>query len=240
MHASAKAHRRQLLDNLLAKIKGALDDGEKHRIGPDLEPLIKFQTTLFQPGPRVDIEAEALAAVQQAMISGNCLEFDYLPGDADDTKWRRVIPLGMIHGPTTYLVGKFPDREIDPAIFRLDRMSNARPSEVIGVPPDDWNLEVWMEQSASIWREEEYDIVLRVMPDGVERARNWCFHPRQVIEEDGDGLIVRFRAGGLWQIADHVFTWRGELVIVGPEELKVEMRGRLATAIRLLRPDSAE
>jgi hypothetical protein len=59
-----------------------------------------------------------------------------------------------------------------------------------------------------IWREEEYDIVLRIFPDSVKRAREWRFHPRQVIEEDGNCLTVRFRSGGLWQIADGVAALR--------------------------------
>lgn len=54
-----------------------------------------------------------------------------------------------------------------------------------------------------------------------------ALHPAQVIEQDGEDLLVRFRAGGLREVAAHVFTWGGEVVIEGPEALKKIMRERL-------------
>lgn len=237
LQIEAEARRREsapqaeLLESLLAKVKGALDSKEKSRLDPDLEPLARLQRSMFQMGERSETNPEVLALLQQAIMAGVCAEFEYLAADFDVPKWRRVIPYGLILGPVTYLVGKFPDSERDPVPFRLDRMSEVRCSDHLGSPSDDWNLDTWMEQSVSIWREEEQDIVLRVLPDAVERARNWQFHPHQAIEEDGECLLIRFRSGGLWQIADHVFTWGGGLVIEGPESLREVMRERVEAAV---------
>lgn len=89
-----------------------------------------------------------------------------------------------------------------------------------------------MSASFGIWREEGYEIVLRVARESAERARKWRFHPQQMIEQDGEELIVRFHSGGLREIAEHLFTWGGEVRIEGPEELREMMRESLSAAGR--------
>lgn len=137
--------------------------------------------------------------VQGAILAGNCVEFDYTPIDGDAPKWRRVIPYGLIHGPTTYLLGRFPPREgkpeQEPVFYRLDRMTDPRPSNHAGCAPDDWDLDAWLTGSFGIWREDDHEIVLRVGPSAVERARHWRFHPGQLLEADGDELLIKFRSG---------------------------------------------
>ena len=223
-------HKLSFLESLIGKIKSAFDGHEKSRLEPDLDPLVNLQRSLFTPGPLVEIEPNVLATAQQAIVMGHCLEFDYQSEGAEQPKWRRVAVFGLIHGPVSYLVGKLPDYA-DPVPFRLDRIRNARVSDLAGTLPDDWDLDAWMEQSASIWREEEYEIVLRVSPNYVKRAREWRFHPRQEIEEDQDGLIVRFKSGGLWQIADHVFSWGGGITVLAPTELRQVMIERINAAV---------
>jgi predicted DNA-binding transcriptional regulator YafY len=79
-------------------------------------------------------------------------------------------------------------------------------------------------------------VVLRVLPAGAGRARTWRFHPSQSIEEDGEDLLVRFRAGGLREIAEHVFTWGSDIVIEEPAALIEVMEERLAACSNVLRP----
>lgn len=110
------------LARLLAKVKGALDDRERRRIEPDLDALARLQRTLLGPGPGVTIAPEVMATVQRCIMAGCCLEFDYRSEDGAEPKWRRVIPYGMVHGPTAYVVGQIPDRDMPPVFYRLDRM----------------------------------------------------------------------------------------------------------------------
>jgi predicted DNA-binding transcriptional regulator YafY len=152
-----------------------------------------------------------------------------------------VIPYGLVHGPITYLIGQMPGREISPVPFRLDRMSEVRAANLAGCPPEDWDLDAWLGQSFGIWREEDQEIVLRVLPAAIERARQWRFHPAQQFEDQGEFLIVRFRAGGLREIAEHLFIWGGDVVIEAPEELRTVMRERLeAGQGALARPELSQ
>lgn len=224
------APRAALLASLLAKVKGALDDREKRRLDPDLEALARLQRTMVTAGPIAPVAPETLAAVQGAILAGCCLEFDYLPEGSDEAKWRRVIPYGLVHGSVSYVVGQMPGRSTPPVYYRLDRMNDARASNTPGCAPEDWDLDGWIAQSFGIWREDDHDVVLRVLPAGVKRALGWRFHPAQSVAEDGESLIVSFRAGGLREIAEHLFTWGGDVAIEGPDALKAVMRERVALA----------
>jgi predicted DNA-binding transcriptional regulator YafY len=223
------------LENLLAKVKSALDDRERARLAPDLDALVRLQRSRITAGPLLDATPKAIGVVQGAILAGNCVEFDYVPAEGEAPKWRRVIPYGLIHGPTTYLLGKMPAREgkpdQEPVFFRLDRMTDPRLSNHPGCAPDDWDLDAWLAGSFGIWREDDHEIVLRVGGSAVERARRWRFHPGQVLEADGDELLVKFRSGGLREIAEHLFSWGGDIRIEAPEELRKVMKERVLLAL---------
>lgn len=230
-----KSPQAEILASLLAKVRGALDDRERLRLDPDLEPLVRLQRSRVPAGPSVIADPQALAVAQGAIMAGACLEFEYLADGSDEAKWRRVVPYGLVHGPITYLIGKLPGRDAPPVPFRLDRMQDVRASNLQESPPEDWDLDAWMAQSFGIWREVDNDIILHVLPSAVARAKNWRFHPGQQFEELADGsLRVRFRAGGLREIAEHLFTWGGDVVIVGPEALKNVMAERLAAGLAIV------
>ena len=226
----------QGLEKLLSKVKMAFDSSERRRIDNDLDLLTRLQRSRVAAGPTVIASPEDLTTIQSAILASQCVDFDYRPEWADEPSWRRVVPYGLIHGPITYLLGKMPDRDDPPYTFRLDRMNNVRESGIIGYPPEDWDLDAWLAESFGIWHEVGHDIVLRVPPHAVERARAWRFHPLQLFEEDGEDLLVRFHSGGLLELANHLFQWAGDLVIEGPDALKTIMEERLAAAQSMLRP----
>ena len=84
--------------------------------------------------------------------------------------------------------------------------------------------------SFGIWREEPQEVVLRVDAKEADRARNWRFHPEQEIAQDGEDLVVRFMSGGLWELADHIFSWNGAIRIEAPKELRETMQSKLRAA----------
>jgi predicted DNA-binding transcriptional regulator YafY len=219
-----------VLESLASKVQAGLRREVKSRMAPDLEPLVRLQRHHVPAGPLIEHAPETVAQVQGAMMAGMCLEFDYRADGAQEPKWRRVIPLGLIHGPATYLIGKIPGREFNPVPYRLDRISTARVSNQSGAAGEDWDLDRWMHESFGIWREDGHEIVLRVAFESAERARRWRFHPQQAFEQDGEELVVRFYSGGLREIAEHLFTWGGAVHIEAPEELRAVMRERLMLA----------
>jgi predicted DNA-binding transcriptional regulator YafY len=223
------------LAGLLAKVKGALDDREKRRIDPDLDALSRLQRTMVTAGPIATVAPETITVVQGAILAGCCVEFRYATEERPEPRWRRVIPYGLVHGPLTYLLGKLPGRDDQPVYYRLDRMTEPALSEVLGCPPDDWDIDAWLAESFAVWRDEPQDVLLNVSAASAARARGWRFHRLQRIEELADGgLRIRFTSGGMRELAEHLFTWGGELVIEGPDVLIETMRERLAAAQTML------
>jgi proteasome accessory factor B len=227
----------ETLAKLLSKIKIAFDSAERRRLDNDLDLLTKLQRSRVAAGPSVIASPADLTTIQSAILASHCVEFDYQPEWADEPSWRRVVPYGLIHGPITYLLGKMPDRDDPPYTFRLDRMQEVRESEMVGYPPEDWDLDAWLADSFGVWREEGHNITLRILPHAVDRARTWRFHPRQKLEQDGEDLLIYFHSGGLFELANHLFSWAGDLVIEGPDALKSVMRERLGAAHQMLRPN---
>lgn len=233
--AAGRAARAQQLASLLAKVKGALDDREKRRIDPDLDVLARLQRTMVTAGPIATVSPETVTIVQSAILAGCCVEFHYATEDRPEPRWRRVIPYGLVHGPLTYLLGKMPGREDQPVYFRLDRMTEPKLSETLGCAPDDWDIDAWLAESFAVWRDEKRDVTLRVSASSAARARGWRFHGLQQVEELGDGsLRIRFATGGMRELAEHLFTWGGDLVIEGPDALIDMMRERIRAAETML------
>lgn len=220
-----------LLGSLLSKVRGGLDQRERARLEPDVEALVRLQRSRVGPGPAVEAGHDVLLAVQRAIMLGTAIEFDYLADGATEAKWRRVVPYGLIHGPVTYLIGKLPGRDHPPVPYRLDRMSNPLVGNEPHELPADWDLDAWLAESFGVWREDGHEVVLRVLPSAVPRARAWRFHPAQTVEQVGDELLIRFHAGGLRELADHLFTWAGEVRIEAPEALREVMRERARLAL---------
>lgn len=229
------------LATLLAKVKGAFDDREKRRMDPDLDALARLQRTMVTAGPVATVAPETMTLVQGAILAGCCLEFHYSTDERPEPKWRRVVPYGLVHGPLAYLIGKMPGRDDQPVYYRLDRMIDVRVSEKLGCAPDDWDIDAWLTESFGVWRDEKQDVVLRVAPAAASRANGWRFHRSQAVEElDDGGLRIRFATGGMRELAEHLFTWGGEIVIEEPNALMVVMRDRIAAARTMLTGDFAE
>ena len=234
---SSGSLRFQQLQSLLSKVQSSFDDHEKRRIEPDLEELLRHLRAFSGPGPVAVVEPSVTRAVLDAIMSGQCLEFDYQTLEADVPRWRRIACAGLLNGPVSYAVGFMPSQK-DAAVYRLDRMSNARLSDDMAEVPDGFDLDDWLADGFGIWREEPREIVLRVFADSATRARQWRFHPRQTITDQPDGtLLISFRAGGLREIADHLFQWAGELEIVSPAELQDAMEDRLDLAWSIIGRD---
>jgi proteasome accessory factor B len=229
------------LASLLAKIRSAFDDREKRRIDPDLDALARLQRTTVTAGPVATVAPETITIVQAAILSGACIEFSYATEERPEPRWRCVIPYGLIHGALTYLLGKVPGRDGQPVYYRLDRMGQAKLSETLGCAPDDWDIDAWLAESFALWRGEKQEVVLGIPASSAPRARGWRFHPNQRVEELGDGsLKIRFTAGGMREIAEHLFTWSGELSIEQPQILIETMRERIAGAQTMLPTNVAE
>lgn len=233
LRASGEPGRAAALEGLERKLKSAMRSTTLNRLAPDLEALVRAETIAVQAGPRPSADEAVLAEIRQAILAGRPLAFIYSRPGAE-ARSRSVAPCGVMFGRANYLVAA--DRESGRIqTFRLDRMSAVRGEEGVASPPGDFDLQAFASQSFGIYQDEIEDVVLKVTPGGADEARAWRWHPTQTIEDQPDGgVVVRFRASGMRELAWHLFTWGEQVEIVAPERLKTVMAGELAAASRAL------
>lgn len=223
------------LKDLSAKLLAYMNRDTRRRMGTDLDILHRSLRTWVPAGPQAVVVDGAVATIENAILAARCVEFDYIRDGDDAFRHRCVIPYGLVAGPHMYLAGKLPDDERPPVYYRLDRMQDVRESDVIDAAPEDFDFDDWISKSFGFWRDEGQEVVLRILPHAADVGRNWRFHPGQTLENCKDGgLRVRFHAGGLRELAEHLFTWGGDLIIETPQALRDEMRDRIQDARMML------
>ncbi|WP_295189664.1 WYL domain-containing protein [uncultured Brevundimonas sp.] len=238
LRAAGEPARATALEGLERKLKAAMRSTTLNRMAPDLEALVRAETIAVQAGPRPSADEAMLTAIRAAVLAQQPLGFTYSRPGAEPRR-RSVAPCGVMFGRANYLVAA--DRETSRIqTFRLDRMSHVAPQEGMAVPPADFDLGVFASQSFGIYQDEIEDVVLRIAPEGAAEARGWRWHPTQSFEDQRDGgVIVRFRASGMRELAWHLFTWGEQVQILAPQRLKAVMAGELAAAGRALERASA-
>ena len=233
LRANGEPARAAALESLERKLKSAIRSTTLNRLAPDLEALVRAETLAVQAGPRASADEAVLAEVRQAVLAGQPLGFIYSRPGAEARR-RVMTPCGLMFGRANYLVAA--ERE-GGAIktFRLDRMSAVKAEPGVATPPADFDLQVFAGQSFGIYQDAIEDVVLRITPEGAAEARSWRWHPTQSLEDQPDGgVIVRFRASGMRELAWHLFSWGEQVEIVQPARLKTVMAGELAAAQRAL------
>lgn len=64
-------------------------------------------------------------------------------------------------------------------------------------------------------------MIWRFLPKAAERASEFQFHPKQVLEPQPDGsLIVRFHAAGWLEMAWFLYQWGDAVEVIAPTGLR--------------------
>ncbi len=106
-------------------------------------------------------------------------------------------------------------------LWRLDRILSVDLLDRGFQRREDFNLSDYAAQSFGVFQEEPFDVVLRFRPEAADDAERWLFHPTQDTRRQTDGSsTVCFRAGGMQEMCNHLFTWGTAVTVVEPEKLR--------------------
>lgn len=218
------------LTELQKKIGAALRHGRRRRTETDVEALLRAERIAVQAGPRPTEDPEVLMLLRQALLSMRMLCFTYNGGSRPGAK-RKVIPYGIIFGRMNYLIAA-DEGTTKPKHWRLDRIENVECLDEAASPPDDFDLATFANTSFGYFEAAPEDVVLHVLPSGMDDFKNYRFHASQMTEVHPDGgVIVRFRASGMLELAWHLFTWGNKIAIVEPVSLRELMSTELRVAL---------
>lgn len=228
LQAAGCVERANLLLALAAKIKGALNSSEQHRLASDVEALTIATGHISQVGPQPCVDRGTLECIRTALKGGNMLSFIY----ESNMAWRRTVsPWGILYGRSYYLAGPLKGKE-KPVLWRFDKMIGI---EIVGKatpPPAGWSVEHFASQAFGVFQEKPMEIILKFKPEAASDASRFLFHPSQKLRKQDDGsLIVEFQSGGSLEMAHHLFTWGTSVDILKPASLRTCLCDMLSSTL---------
>lgn len=233
LRTTGEPARAAALEGLERKIKAAVRSTTLNKLAPDLEALVRAETIAVMAGPRPSADEAVLTTIRNTILSQQPLGFLYSRPGAEPRR-RTVAPCGLMFGRANYLVAL--DRKSgEIRTFRLDRMSDVMAEDGFSTPPSDFDLAAFANRSFGIYQDEVEEVVLRISPEGAAEAKGWRWHPTQTLEDQPDGgVIVRFSASGMRELAWHLFSWGDQVTILQPARLKTVMAEAIAAAQKAL------
>lgn len=224
------------LASLETKMLSMLKSNVKRRMEPDIEALMQAEAIAVQPGPRANVDKDVLSILRDAMLQLRRVSFLY-SGGSGAPRVRDVVPYGMLFGGEAYLVAREASTtdDSDPRMWRIDRITQLNALDVAGGPPEGFDLQAYSQRSFGVFQEPTVDVTLRVLPEFVDEASRWLFHPKQTNTAQDDGSVhIHLHGGGLNELAWSLFRWGGKIEIVSPPALKDRMRQALERAAQMV------
>ncbi|HEB91366.1 MAG TPA: WYL domain-containing protein [Deltaproteobacteria bacterium] len=201
-------------------------------VDPDLEALVEAQGYAFRAGPRPKVDDLLLERLRHAILARKRVRLRHRKVSEGRAVWQTVGPLGFLYGNRHYLVA-WSERRNRVVLFRLSGIDRVEVRESGFEAPPGFDLDAFARRSFGVYQEEPFDVIWRFSPAAAAEAREHVFHPDQTLEEEADGsLLVRFRAGGLREMAWHLFTWGEAVEVLEPKELREELERWLRLGLR--------
>ncbi len=210
-----------LRDRLLA----AMPTSHARRAEVDAGAMLEAQGYASRPGPRVRVEPTVLGAIAVAIKAPFSLTIAYQGANDDAAQNRMVEPYGMLLGIRQYLIA----RDLgNGRHFRLDRITSAKITGQSFARDADFDLDAYAAQSfGSYHSDSEYQpVIWRFAPNAAAAAREFEFHPNQVVTDEPDGALrVAFTASGWVEMAWHLYQWGNQVEVISPAELRDMVKG---------------
>lgn len=221
MHAQAAS-----AEKVLAKLRAQLARQTAIKIEPDLEALTEAEGLAMRPGPKPKINREHLRMLREAIITRRKVRLHYLYRGSRKRGSQTVHPYGFLYGNRHYLVAWSElDKAKDFRNFALSNIERIEPLDDAFARKRDFSIAKYAERSFGVFQENPVDVVWKFSPKAADDASEFSFHPSQEAKRLRDGsLVVRFRAGGLREMAWHLFTWGSEVEIIKPKRLASLLR----------------
>ncbi len=211
------------LGSLAIKLRSILSPGLGRRLEPDIEALVEAEGIAIRPGPRPHRNAALVHELREAIKACRLVRLRYRYRGRPDVADIEVEPYGILLGSRHYLLAHRPGSQNGPYIrmYSLPEIEDAERSDRSFERDPGISLQGFADQSFGIFQEPAQQVVWRFHGRGARDARQFLFHPSQVVEELPDGAVqVSFRAGGLLEMCWHLFTWGETVEVVEPAELR--------------------
>lgn len=209
------------LEGLGGKLKAVMKPDQARKVQPDLEALLEAEGLAMRAGPRPKISHDVVESLREAMKACRQVEIRYRASNNAAAKWRTVHPYGFLHGHRHYLVAFHVNPKANKvALFRLPNIEEARLLDTPFVRDESFSLKEFAERSFGVYQEQPVEVRWRFTPESASAAEEFLFHPTQSMKRRADGsLEVKFQAGGLLEMAWHLYCWGDQVTVLEPVAL---------------------
>lgn len=177
-----------------------------------------------RPGPAARVSQAHLDILFNAFSHPTMVEITYTSASDPKPRTKLVEPHGIIVGTRHYLVARYAVNGADRRFrqYRLDRIIDIKGTTTFFVRDPEFDIETYSTFAfGSYFSEAEHRLVRwRFRPRAAAVAREFVFHPKQVMTDLDDGsLLVEFTASGWVEMAWHLVSWGKSVEVLEPPEL---------------------
>ena len=202
-----------------AKVEACLSDNvRQHSRFTPVATYIDIPMTLEQErGERF------YGAIEEAATNSRCLKISYDSIQSGPSE-RVVEPYFIIFkGRAFYFVAHCRLRD-EVRTFRLDRVSDVKPSDELFTRRDDIDAETYFEGSWRVYSGEPVKVVIRFTGAAARVVSSGFHHVAELIEETDDGAVLyTVTCRGLQEIQRWILGFGAEAEVIAPEELRTEL-----------------
>ena len=177
---------------------------------------------------------ETLKNLNKAILNRRVCWVSYRSPWAESARQYNIEPLRLLpHRGGLYAISRVPyyDQLITQAV---DRFESVEVTEEKFEPPDHLSVDERLSNAFGISSEEPMDVVVRFTEEQAPYIRERIWHPSQTLEELDDGRVVlRLRAGGLYEIKSWALSFGAAAEVLEPEELREAVREEIRAALGL-------
>lgn len=210
------------LSGLRDRLLSAMPSPHARRAEADAEAVLEAHGFASRPGPQVRVAPDLMGVIGAALKGPFVLTVVYA-GGRDPDRLRRLEPHGLLLGTRRYLVARETGGDGRMQHYRLDRISSARLEAESFARDPEFDLASHASRAfGSFHADHEYsEVVWRFNPAAAATAREFLFHPTQVMTDDADGSVtVKFTASGYLEMAWHLYMWGDSVEVIAPEPLR--------------------
>jgi predicted DNA-binding transcriptional regulator YafY len=221
------------IEKVLAKLKAQMSAPTATKLAPDIEALTEAEGLAMRPGPRQKIDGHVVSELRRALLSSLKVRIDYFYLGSGKRGFETVHPYGFLYGNRHYLVAWSENSQADD--FRNYALANIEKVTVLDRPfkrKQEFSLARYAEESFGVFRERPFDVEWLFDRTVAKRAKEFLFHPTQKITQRPDGsLLVRFKAGGLIEMAWHLYTWGKHVKVLKPKNFDKRIGNTMKRAL---------
>lgn len=208
------------VEKTVAKLRATLKETAAARLEPDLEALTEAEGLGMRPGPRPKLDVRTISALRHAILANRKVRLHHRYRATGKQGFETVHPYGFLYGNRHYLVAWSENQHARE--FRNFALANIERVELLEKPftrKQDFSLATYAEKSFGVFQEKPFDVVWQFDASAAKQAKEFQFHPTQTTELlPNETLIVRFTAGGIIEMAWHLYTWGGHVKVLKPKD----------------------